>query len=100
MDRVIVIPLSFKLLHEHAGDDPKIAEILRLSLIDNQNEKNDPYICLPEHYHMIPDWIQPVIDVEYAIDKLLMPFKQLLEAFDVYVADTKAGMIPSRMIFI
>ena len=42
----------------------------------------------------------PFIDVEYAIDKLLMPFKQLLEAFDVYVADTKAGMIPSRMIFI
>lgn len=100
MDRVIVIPLSFKLLHEHAGDDPKISEILRLSLIDNQNEKNDPYICLPEHYHDIPYWIKPVIDTQYATDKLLMPFKQLLDAFDVYVADTKAGMIPSRMVYI
>lgn len=100
MDRVIVIPLSFSLLHEHAGSNPKINEILRLSLIDNANEKNDPYICIPEHYHTIPDWIQPVIDVEYATDKLLMPFKQLLDAFDVYVADTKAGMLPSRMVFI
>lgn len=100
MDRVIVIPLSFKLLHEHANDDPKINEILRLSLIDNEKEKNDPYICLPEHYKTIPEWIQKVIDVEYATDKQLMSFKQLLDAFDVYVADTKAGMLPSRMVFI
>ena len=100
MDRVIVIPLSFKLLHEKRSLDPKINEILRLSLIDNANEKIDPYICLPEHYHTIPEWIQPVIDIEYAADKLLMPFKQLFEAFDVYVSDTRAGMLPSRMVFI
>lgn len=100
MDRVIVIPLSFKLLHEKCSLDPKISEILRLSLIDNKNEKADPYICLPEHYHTIPEWIQPVIDTEYATDKLLMPFKQLFEAFDVYVSDTRAGMLPSRMVFI
>lgn len=100
MDRVIVIPLSFNLLHQHASENSKISEILRLSLIDNADEKNDPYICIPEHYHTIPDWIQPVIDIEYATDKLLMPFKQLFEAFDVYTADTKAGMIPSRMVYI
>lgn len=100
MDRVIVIPLSFNLLHQYAGSNSKISEILRLSLIDNEKEKNDPYICIPEHYHTVPEWIQPVIDIEYAVDKLLMPFKQLLDAFDVYVADTRAGMLPSRMVFI
>lgn len=100
MDRVIVIPLSFNLLHQYAGTNSKISEILRLSLIDNEKEKNDPYICIPEHYHTVPEWIQPVIDIEYAVDKLLMPFKQLLDAFDVYVADTRAGMLPSRMVFI
>lgn len=100
MDRVIVIPLSFKLMHEHEMDHALIAEILRLSRIDNEKEKDDPYICLPEHYREIPEWIQPIIDREYAVDKLLMPFKQLLEAFDVFLADTKAASIPSRMVII
>ena len=99
MDRVIVIPLSFKLLQQysHIG---KVSEILRLSLIDNENMKTDPVICLPEHYKTIPDWIQPAIDVEYAIDKLLMPFKQLLGLFDVNMVDTRGGMIASRMVYI
>lgn len=99
MDRVIVIPLSFKLLQENTND-PHIAEILRLSLIDNNNMKTDPVICLPEYYKTIPTWIQPVIDKEYAIDKLLMPFKQLLGLFDVYIAETRGGIISSRMVFI
>ena len=67
---------------------------------DNENMKNDPVICLPEHYKTIPDWIQPVIDIEYAIDKLLMPFKQLLGLFDVNLVDTRGGMIASRMVCI
>ena len=100
MDRVRVIPLSFQLLHEYADQYPQTAEILRLSLIDNQNEKNDPYICIPEHYHSIPEWIRVVIDIEYATDKLLMPFRQLLEAFDVYIADVPGGFRPARMVFI
>lgn len=99
MDRVIVIPLSFKLLQQHSNVG-KISEILRLSLIDNENMKTDPVICLPEHYKTIPDWIQPVIDIEYAIDKLLTPFKQLLGLFDVNMVDTRGGMLPSRMVFI
>ena len=78
----------------------KCVELLRLSLIDNQNEKNDPYICIPEHYHSIPEWIRVVIDIEYATDKLLMPFRQLLEAFDVYIADVPGGFRPARMVFI
>ena len=99
MDRVIVIPLSFDLLEQnkHNGN---VAEVLRLSLIDNPNKKIDPVICLPEYYKTIPDWIQPVIDDKTAIDKLLSPCKQILGLFDVYTAETKGGMIPSRMVFI
>lgn len=99
-DRVKVVPLSFKLLKEHSGDNGKIAEILRLSLIDNIDEKHDPVICLPEHYKKVPDWIAPVIDVEYTADKLLSPFKQLMSLFDFYIADTRGGMIPSRMLYL
>jgi len=99
MDRVIVIPLSFKLMDEnrHIG---QVNEILRLSLIDNENRKTDPVICLPEHYKEIPEWIKPIIDKEYAIDKLLAPFKQILGLFDFYTADTRAGFIASRMLYL
>jgi hypothetical protein len=100
LDRVIVIPLSFPLLKEHQHEDGKINEILRLSLIDNQNEKNDPYICIPEHYHTIPEWISKVIDIDYAADKLLMPFRQLLDAFGVYVVDVRGGFRPSNLAYI
>lgn len=100
MDRVIVIPLSFQLLREHASENWNIGEVLRLSLINNENMKYDPVICLPEHYHEVPEWLQSSIDVEYAIDKLLSPFKQILGLFDVNMADTKGGMIASRMIYL
>lgn len=100
MDRVRVIPLSFKLLHEHAQDYPQTNEILRLSLIDNPKEKTDPFICIPEHYRTIPDWIKPVIDQSLATDKLLMSFRQLFDAFDVYVTDVPGGFRPSRMVYI
>ena len=99
MDRVIVIPLSFKLMQEHT-DIGKVSEVRRLSLIDNENMKRDPYICLPEYYKTIPEWIQPIIDIDYAIDKLLAPFKQILGMFDVYLPETRGGMTASRMIFI
>ena len=100
MDRVYVIPLSFDLLDKYATMDSNVNEILRLVSIDNPKRDIDPYICMPEHYHDIPKWISKVIDIEYATDKLLMPFKQLLDAFDVYVADTRAGIMPSRMVYI
>jgi hypothetical protein len=98
MDRVIVIRLSFDKMREHASDDPKIAEVLRLTLINNEKMKDTPFICLPEQYREIPEWIRPIIDKEGCIDKLLTPFKQLLSLFDVMVADTKAGSVSSRMI--
>jgi hypothetical protein len=60
--------------------------------------KDTPFICLPEHYHEIPDWVSLIIDKEGMVDKLLTPFKQLLSLFDIMVAETKAGCMSSRMI--
>ena len=99
MDRAIVIPLSFDLLEKNVNL-PYVSEILRMSLINNEKKKNNPVICLPEHYKHIPDWIGACIDKEYAIDKLLSPFKQLFGLFDLVTPDTRAGMIPSRMMYI
>lgn len=100
LDRVIVIPLSFELLDQHQNDHPRTAQVLKLNLIDNENRKHDPVICLPESYHEIPDWLRDVVDKNGAIDKLLSPYKQLLGLFDVHMADTRTGMIPSRMIYL
>lgn len=99
MDRVKVITLSWDLLHQYANTDPMIADVLRLNKNGNDDEHLDPVICLPEHYHTIPSWIRPVIDVQSTVDKLLLPFKQIFETFDLYIADTPTGMIPSRMIY-
>lgn len=98
MDRVIVVRLSFDKMREHISDDPKISAVLNMCLTNNEKMKVVPFICLPEHYKTIPDWIRPIIDVEGMVDKLLTPFKQLLSLFDVMVAETKAGTISSRMI--
>lgn len=98
MDRVIVVRLSFEKMQQYASRDPKIAEVLRMSLVNNEKMKDTPFICLPEHYHEIPDWISLIIDKEGMVDKLLTPFKQLLSLFDVMVADTRAGSMSSRMI--
>ena len=97
LDRVIVIRLSFDKMREHSSDDPKIAEVLRMSLVNNENMKDVPFICLPEHYKEIPEWIRVIIDKDGMVDKLLTPFKQLLSLFDVMVAETKAGTVASRM---
>ena len=98
MDRVYVVRLSFDKMQQHVSDDPKIAEVLRMTLINNEKMKDTPFICLPEHYKEIPEWIRPIIDKDGMVDKLLTPFKQLLSLFDVMVAETKAGTVSSRMI--
>ena len=121
MDRVSIISLSWDLLTQHENDDPRIAKLKRYNemltiqdsnttlttgctrqslLIDNENMSKDPVICIPESYTEIPDWIKPCIDKEGTCDKLLNPFKQVLGLFDVYMADTKNGMIASRMVCI
>lgn len=100
MDRVIVVRLSFDLMRKYASSNPKIAEVLRLSLINNEKEKYDPFICLPENYKELPDWIRPIIDKEGTTDRLLTPCKQLLSLFDIMVAETRAGVVSSRMIYL
>lgn len=121
MDRVTIITLSWDLLMQHQNDDPRIAKLKRYNemlsiqdsnstltvgctrqslLVDNENMSKDPVICIPENYTDIPEWIKPCIDKEGTCDKLLNPFKQVLSLFDVYMADTKNGMIASRMVCI
>lgn len=98
MDRVIVVRLSFEKMQQYASTDQRIASVLRMSLVNNEKMKDTPFICLPEHYHEIPDWVSLIIDKEGMVDKLLTPFKQLLSLFDIMVAETKAGCMSSRMI--
>ena len=100
MDRVAIVRLSFDLMRQHAADVPYVSEILRLNLIDNEKEQKTPYICLPEHYKEIPNWVKPIIDKEGMADALLSPFKQMLSLFDILVADTSAGSRASRMIIL
>lgn len=120
MDRVIVVPLSFDKLEANASKDKRIQQLLQFNkmlyidhgalaagyqdrngpAIDNENMRYDPVICLPESYKTIPDWIRDSIDKAGTIDKLLTPFKQMLGLFDVYMAETKTGMIASRMVCI
>ena len=120
MDRVIVIKLSWKKLEEHLHENNlirlmyefnKALKTNRGSLargseergeytINNQNMSKDPVICIPENYDSIPEWIKICIDKEGTIDKLLTPFKQILGLFDVYIAETRSGMIASRMVSI
>lgn len=100
MDRVIVVRLSFDLMEQYASTDARIAQTLHMTLTNNENKKHDPFICLPEHYREIPDWIRLIIDKEGSVDKLLTPFKQMLSLFDVMVADTQTGSMSSRMLCI
>lgn len=96
MDRVIIVPLSFDKLEAYSSD-PKISLILEFSLQGNEKRKYDPVICLPEYYDTIPEWLQPVIDIDKLVDKLLSPFKQTLGLFDVVMPETKGGCTASRM---
>jgi hypothetical protein len=99
MDRITMIPLSWKLLEENRHI-PELAKIIRFAEIDNPKHKTEPVISLPESYHTIPEWLQPAIDADYCVDKLLSPFKQALGLFDVVINETHGGMIPSRMVFL
>jgi hypothetical protein len=117
MDRVIVIRLAWDKLQQHASEDKRIEQLMQFNkmlyvdhgalaagyqdrqgpCIDNEDTRYDPVICIPESYKTVPDWIRDSIDKSGTIDKLLTPFKQLLGLFDVYMAETKSGMIASRM---
>ena len=81
-------------------DNPTIAKLHEYASIIEKDKKSEPVICLPEHYHDVPEWLAPCIDVDTLIDKLLSPFKQILGLFDVVMPETKGGMTASRMIYL
>ena len=99
MDRVIVCPLSWEKIEAHM-DNHTISKLHEYACIIEKDKKSEPVICLPEHYHDVPEWLAPCIDVDTLIDKLLSPFKQILGLFDVVMPETKGGMTASRMIYL
>lgn len=99
MDRVIICPLSWEKLDANR-DNSNISRLYNFALVDDENKKWDPVICLPEYYSEVPEWLQPCIDEDTLIDKLLAPFKQILGLFDVVMPETKGGMTASRMIYL
>lgn len=98
MDRVIIVPLNTEAMLGSA--DLRIQKLLDMSREDDPKLKKDITLSIPEAYHTTPEWLQPYIDVEVQIDKLLSPFKQILGLFDVVTADTKGGFVAARMLFI
>lgn len=120
MDRVIVIKLDWKKMETYKDSNSMVAMLYKYNqilyadhgalangshdrngpTIDNEDMSKDPVICIPENYKEIPDYIKMCIDKEGTIDKLLSPFKQMLGLFDVYMAETKNGVIASRMVCI
>ena len=98
VDRAIVVPLKTETMLQ--SEEMRIQKILDMSRVDDPKLKKDIYICLPESYKHIPDWIQPYLDIDVLVDKLLGPFKQILGLFDVVTCDTKGGFVPARMLFI
>lgn len=98
MDRVLLVPLNTEAMLQ--STDGKIQQILEYSRIDDEKLKKNIHICLPESYKETPEWLQPYVDMEVLVDKLLSPFKQILGLFDVTMADTRGGFLASRMLYI
>jgi hypothetical protein len=100
LDRVIVIRLSFKQMYEHLTEHPRIEQLYSLCVKSDPDMKHTPVICLPQTYKTVPEWLRPCIDKDAVIDKLTSPFKQMLDLFDVYMPETKNGIIASRMMYL
>jgi hypothetical protein len=98
MDRVLMVPLNKEAMLN--SDNLRIQKILEVARRYDEKLKNTIHICLPESYKVIPEWLQPYVDMEVLVDKLLSPFKQILGLFDVTMADTRGGFLASRMLYI
>lgn len=99
-DRVIVVPLSRDKVIANRGTSENIEKIYKFASTDDPNGKYDIIICLPENYKEIPEWLQPCIDLDKLIDKLLSPFQQILGLFDVVMPTTVGGVTASRMLYL
>ena len=98
MDRVLLVPLDTEKML--SSDNLMIQRILQISRVEDEKLKKQIHICLPESYKETPEWLQPYIDMEVLVDKLLGPFKQILGLFDVTMANTRGGFMASRMLYI
>lgn len=95
LDRVYIVWLSFdKLVSSH---NPRTKALYDLC---KKHSPSEACICLPESYKRIPDWISIGIDTEYNIDKLLAPFKQLLNVFHVYLPDNRGSFKCTKMMYL
>lgn len=95
LDRVYIVWLSYERL-EQSTNNSRVRRLLELC---KKYSPKEACICIPETYTRIPDWISIGIDAEYTADKLLGPFKQLLNAFNVYLPDSRGSFRCSKMIF-
>ena len=93
LDRVYIVWLSYELLEKSNNKRTK-----RLLEICKRRSPKDAVICIPESYKQIPDWISCGIDAEYNADKLLAPFKQILNVFHVYLPESKGSFRCTKMI--
>ena len=93
LDRVYIIWLSYDLLSQ--SNNPRTKRLLEIC---HRRSPNEAVICIPESYKRIPDWISCGIDAEYNADKLLAPFKQLLNVFNVYLPESKGSFRCTKMI--
>lgn len=94
LDRVYIIWLSEKLLEQ--SSNPRTRRLLEMC---KRYSPGDPCVCLPESYKTIPDWVAAGIDAEHNIDKLLGPFKQILNVFGVYLPENKGSFKCTKMLF-
>jgi hypothetical protein len=98
LDRVYVVPLSWDLMDEHSKNDPKVAALLQLCLKGNEKRKSDPYISIPESYKTLPPFIAKCVNKQFAIDKILSPYKQIAGLFDFVMPETYGAQTMSRLI--
>lgn len=98
LDRVYVVPLSWDLMDEYSQNDPKVAALLQLCLKGNEKRKSDPYISIPESYKTLPPFIAKCVNKQFAIDKILSPYKQIAGLFDFVMPETYGAQTMSRLI--
>ena len=98
LDRVYVVPLSWDLMDEHSQSDPKVAALLQLCMKGNEKRKSDPYISIPESYKTLPPFIAKCVNKQFAIDKILSPYKQIAGLFDFVMPETYGAQTMSRLI--
>ena len=98
LDRVYVVPLSWDLMDEYSQSDPKVAALLQLCMKGNEKRKSDPYISIPESYKTLPPFIAKCVNKQFAIDKILSPYKQIAGLFDFVMPETYGAQTMSRLI--